>query len=240
MASPKRCRANQNSSPTSNDSNNPKKQKGENFDFAPTSTSGNKNRKLTQSPARFTAVKNDDNSPTWKDDPRPIKLHGDKSNDEYWLTGYLGFLTKYLLRNLGLSPLVLPWAIEQDLFKFIPEEVSVALATISESEEFGDGDTKLDLSVFQGPDEIIRIYISPYEGEAGQAKPKQVPSDKRIEALVRILITVHEEMECLSDQFQFEEEGHAFFNQRKGPTEARVRSLNDMPYFGLPDIHLKR
>lgn len=116
MASPKRCRANQNNSPTSNDSNNPKKQKGENFDFAPTSTSGNKNRKLTQSPARFTAVKNDDNSPTWKDDPRPIKLHGDKSNDEYWLTGYLGFLTKHLLRNLGLSPLVLPWAIEQDLF----------------------------------------------------------------------------------------------------------------------------
>lgn len=63
---------------------------------------------------------------------------------------------------------------------------------LSESEGFGDGDTKLDLLVFQGPDEITRTYISTYQDEAGQAKPKQVPSDKRIEALVRILITVHE------------------------------------------------
>lgn len=55
----------------------------------------------------MTAVKNDNDNPTLEDDPLPIRMHGDKVNDEFWLKGYLGYSTKYLLRNLGLSPVVL-------------------------------------------------------------------------------------------------------------------------------------
>lgn len=220
MASEERYRTTQNSSPTPNDLNNPKKQKDDELDSAPTPiSSGKKNTKQTQSPTRFLAVKNDNERPKWKDGPRPIKLHGKKSNDKCWLTGYLGYLTKYSLRNLGLSPLVLPWVIEQNIFKFTPNEVSAALTILSESEEFDDRDTELDLFLCQGSDEITSTYISPYQDDAVQAKPKQVPGDERIEAFFRIFITLHEETESLSDQSQPEEEGHAFFKQGKGSTE---------------------
>lgn len=90
---------------------------------------------------------------------------------------------------------------------------------LSESEEYGDGDVKIGLGAFNDVDEVTRTYIAPYRGEADESKPKQIPTEKRVEALARILITVSEEVKVLTDQHRHDEEGQAFYAERKGPME---------------------
>ncbi|KAG8165065.1 hypothetical protein KVR01_005340 [Diaporthe batatas] len=139
-----------------------------------------------------------------------------------------------------MSSMVLQWAVEQTLFKFTPTEIGNALDMLPESEEFGNGDVQIGLQAFNDVDEITSTYITPYRDKTGAPDPKQIPFEKRVEALARILITVSEELNVLTDQYRSDEEGQAFYAQRKGPTEERIRSLNDMPYFGLPDIPFDR
>jgi hypothetical protein len=209
------------------------------LDSAPSNRQYNVEKKRKPSRARLTASKNDKDKPTWEDDPRPIILHGDQVHNNFWLTVYLGFDTKYLLRNLAVSPLVPPWAVGQNVFKFPPNETAAALTMLSEGEEFGDRDTKLDLKGFAEIDEIS-AYILPYQEEnSSSVDPKEAPTEERTEALVRILSIVHREFKSLcrgihSDEFREN------LNNRRATTEDRIRRLYHMRYFGLPDIPLDR
>lgn len=155
------------------------------------------------------------------------------------MAGYLGLNTKYLVRNLALSPLVLPWAVEQNTFNWKPTEVPAAITALTESSDFGDGNTALGLKAFDKAQDVYDHYISPHQQDGGKVNPKLVPNEKRVEALVRILITVDEELEYLTgelDQDQFREH----YKDHRAQTEERIRMLNEMPYFGLPDIPLDR
>lgn len=238
MGRPKRTRGQNNSTPNSSSPTTPKKQKFNDNDSVPSTPTSSPSGRRKNAQARVTATKVDFNKPTWEDESRPIILHGDKSNDDLWMAGYLGYNTKYLLRNLALSPLVLPWAVEQNLFGFKPTEVPAAITMLSESREFGNGDVDLHLKAFEKASDVYKEYVLPYE-EDGKVNIKSVPNEKRIEALTRMLITVDEELETLTEDLDYS----AFrehYKDHRAQVEERIQVINDMPYFGLPDIPLDR
>lgn len=112
------------------------------------------------------------------------------------MAGYFGYNIKFLLRNLAMSPLVLPWAIEQHVFSWKQTEVPAAITMLSERKTFCKGDMDLRLTAFDSAGDLYQDYLSAHE-EGGKVKPKMVSNEKRVEALVRILITVDEELEIL-------------------------------------------
>lgn len=149
-----------------------------------------------------------------------------------------GYNTKYLLRNLALSPLVLPWAVEQNVFSWKPTEVPAAITMLSESRKFGNGVVDLDLKAFDKASDVYKEYLLKHE-EGGKVNPKLVPDEKRVEALARILITVDEDLETLGGELDLDKFRDYYKNHRP-QVEERIRAIHDMPYFGLPDIPLDR
>ncbi|KAL1878658.1 hypothetical protein Daus18300_001933 [Diaporthe australafricana] len=236
---PKRNRVANSDSPTHGGPSTLKKAKVEDLDSAPFTPNSSGEREQKQSQPCATATNDDILNPTGNDTPRPIILHGDKIHDDGWLAGYLGFNNKFLLRSLALSPLVLRWAVEQNAFNWKPAEISAAISILSENEAHGDEDTKLDLRAFGNPKLINEEYVLPHQKGTNEADRKLVPTAKRVEALVRILITVREELDCLNgerDHDQFRE----CYNIHRATTEEYIREINDMPFFVLPDIPLDR
>lgn len=239
MPPSKRTRANKNSSPNSSGPSTPKKQKFDENNSSPTPDSSPSSKRKNNQP-RLTATKSDATKPTWQDDSRPIILHGDKAHDDLWMAGYLGYNTKYLLRNLALSPLVLPWAVEQNVFSWKPTEVPAAITMLSESWKFGHGDVDLDLKAFNVASDVYKEYLLKRK-EGGKVNPKLVPNEKRVEALARILITVDEELEPLDGELGLNvDKFRDYYKNHRPEVEERIRSIHEMPYFGLPDIPLDR
>lgn len=164
------------------------------------------------------------------------------------MTGYLGLQSKFQLRNLAMSPIVLPYAVEQKACAFTQTEISSTLAQLAGPANAGDVDSDDEQSEaashlspftdFFSLATLIEEYIAPNAGADNDRK--KIPPEKRVELLARILLTVDEGMMWLAAPKSYKADYSERTSNIWQETNDKVRVTEKMSYFHMPKIDCDR
>lgn len=165
-------------------------------------------------------------------------------NDEPKMIAYLDLPNKFRLRNIAMSHLVLPYANEMKSCQFSMKETAEALTMlagiIARRDDVGDEDGD-DAGKYLDPfDDFGKLETESTEMDYGDGqKHKDIPADKRIELLARILLTVQCSLEGLAMGMVYEDDYIHERQKLRALTEKAIRKSEVMRRFVLPDINLQ-